>query len=80
MTEAIIVAVLSLIGTLAGAYFSNRKSGALIEYRLQKLEEKVNLHNSVIERTYELEKRTEVIDEKIAVANHRISDLEEVKK
>lgn len=34
MTEGIIVGVLSLIGTLAGTYFANRKSSALIAYRL----------------------------------------------
>lgn len=28
MTEAIIVAVLGLVGTLAGSYFANRKSTA----------------------------------------------------
>ena len=77
MTETIIVAVLSLVGTLAGAYFANRKSSALIEYRLKKLEEKVDKHNSVIERTFELEKRADVFEEKITVANHRIKDLED---
>lgn len=76
MTETIIVAVIALIGTLCGSYFSNRKSSALIAYRLEKLEEKVNKHNSVIERTYLLEKRVEVDEEKLKVANNRISDLE----
>ena len=66
MTETIIVAILSLCGTLAGAYMANRKSSALIEYRLKQLEEKVNKHNNVIERTYALEKRVEVDEEKIA--------------
>ena len=33
MTEAIIVAVLGLMGTLAGSYLANRKSTALIAYR-----------------------------------------------
>lgn len=76
MTEAIIVAVLSLVGTLAGAYLANRKSAALISYRLEQLEQKVNQHNSVIERTYKLEKQEELLEEKIKVANHRIDDLE----
>ena len=66
MTETIIVAILSLCGTLVGAYMANRKSSALIEYRLKQLEEKVNKHNNVIERTYALEKRVEVDEEKIA--------------
>ncbi len=76
MAETIIVAIIALIGTLCGSYFSNRKSSALIAYRLEKLEEKVNKHNSVIERTYLLEKRVEVDEEKLKVANNRISDLE----
>ena len=73
----IIIAVLALIGTLGGAYLANRKSSALIAYRLEQLEKKVDKHNTVIERTYALEKRAEVFEEKINVANHRIKDLEE---
>lgn len=76
MTETIIVAILSLAGTLIGAYLANRKSTALIAYRLEKLEEKVNKHNQVIERTFKLEKQEELLEEKLRVANHRIDDLE----
>ena len=76
MTEGIIVGVLSLIGTLAGTYFANRKSSALIAYRLELLEKKVDKQNSVVERTFKLEEQTAVIEEKIKVANHRIEDLE----
>ncbi len=52
------------------------KRDTLQAYRLDQLEKKVDKHNSVIERTYELEKKTELIDEKMKVANHRIDDLE----
>lgn len=76
MSEGIIIAVLSMVGTLAGAYLSNRKSSALIAYRLEKLEEKVDKHNSVIERTFKLEEQAALIEERIKVANHRIEDLE----
>lgn len=78
--ESIIVAVLALVGTLAGTYFANRKSAALIAYRLEALEKKVQAHNNLIERTYKLEERTELQEEKIKVANHRLSDLEEFHK
>lgn len=78
MTETIIVALLSLAGTLIGAYLANRKSTALIAYRLEKLEEKVNKHNQVIERTFKLEKQEELLEEKLRVANHRIDDLEKL--
>lgn len=81
------MAVLSLVGTLAGAYLANRKSTALIAYRLEELEEKVNKHNQLVDRTYKLEEKVEVIEtklegteslltEKVKVANHRIEDLE----
>lgn len=73
----IIVGILSLLGTLGGAYFANRKSMALIEYRLEQLEAKVNKHNNVIERTYELEKKTDLLKEEVKVVNHRIDDLED---
>nr|DAT93418.1 MAG TPA: hemolysin [Caudoviricetes sp.] len=76
MASTIIVACLSLLGTLAGAYFANRKSSALIAYRLEQLEKKVNRHNSVIERTYRLEEQGQLLEERIKVANHRIEDLE----
>ena len=65
MAETIIVAVLSLIGTLAGAYWANHKSTALIAYRLERLEEKVNKHNQVIERTYNLEQRISIDEIKL---------------
>ena len=80
MSDAIIVALLSFAGTLLGAYIANRKSAAIMEYRLQQLEKKVDKHNTVIERTYALEKRADVTDEKINVANHRIADLESAER
>lgn len=64
--ETIIVAVLSLIGTLGGAYFSNRRNAALIDYRIKQLEEKVNKHNKLIERTYKLEEKVAVIENEMA--------------
>lgn len=72
----IIIGVLALIGTLGGAYFANRKSSALIAYRLEQLEKKVDKHNNVIERTYALEEKTSLLEERVKVANHRIDDLE----
>lgn len=48
----------------------------LISYRLEQLEAKVDKHNNLIDRTYELERRADVLEEKQKVANHRIDDLE----
>lgn len=80
MTDTVIVALLSLAGTLTGAYLANRKSTALIAYRLEQLEDKVNRHNQVIERTYKLEEAEALLEERVRVANHRIDDLERYHK
>ena len=63
--DTVIVAVLSLIGTLIGSFGGTQ----LIKYRIEQLEKKVEKHNSVVERTY-------LLEEKVKVANHRIEDLE----
>ena len=65
LMQAIIVAVLGMIGALGGSWIANRKNMALIEYRLKQLEEKVNKHNNLIERTYQLEKQVAIIQEEI---------------
>lgn len=75
--STIIVAILALIGTLAGSYFSNSRTTALMLYRLEQLEGKVNKHNNVVERMYHLEQEQSVMKEQIKVANHRIDDLED---
>lgn len=76
MMEAIIVAALGLVGTLVGSYLANRKSTALIAYRLEQLEQKVSKRNNLVERTYALEESVALMDERVRVANHRIADLE----
>ena len=65
MQDTVLVATLSLIGTLAGSFGGTQ----LIKYRIEQLEKKVEKHNSIVERTY-------LLEEKIKVANHRIEDLE----
>ncbi len=77
MSETIIVALIAFAGTLGGSFLAQRKSAALIAYRLEQLENKVNKHNNLVERTYKLEKRCDLQDEKNKVVNHRIKDLEE---
>lgn len=80
--ETIITAVITGAVTLVVCIINNRtqhsKTLALIEYKLTELTKTVEKHNNVIERTYELEKRMEVQEEKMKVANHRIGDMEKV--
>ena len=49
-------AVTALLSFL-GVYISNRKSAAVMEWRLKSLEDKVDKHHQVIERTYKLEQK-----------------------
>lgn len=65
----IIIAVLSLLGTIIGSLAGVLAANRLTNYRIQELEKKVEKHNTIVERTYRLE-------EMMKVANHRINDLE----
>lgn len=55
MDSTVIVALISLIGTLGGTFGGILVTNKLTNYRLQQLENKVNIHNNYIERTYKLE-------------------------
>ena len=76
MSETIIVAILSLIGTLAGSLLGIIAANKLVIYRIEQHEKKVEKHNNVLERVYDLEKSEAVIKEEIKVANYRIDGLE----
>ena len=76
MSETIAVAVLSFVVTLVGTFGGILTGTKLTNYRIEQLEKKVEEHNRVVDRVYNLEKHEAVIDEEIKVANHRINDLE----
>ncbi len=65
MDGNILVAVLSALGTFCGSFGGLK----LTSYRIEQLEKRVERHNNFAERI-------PILEEKIAVANHRISDLE----
>jgi hypothetical protein len=76
MDNGLLTALLSFAGTAVGALAGIITSARLTNYRIQQLEKKVEAHNNLINRTYELEAYREVCEEKFKVANHRIEDLE----
>ena len=76
MATEIIVALIGLGGSAIGSIIGIIASSKLTVYRLEQLEQKVNKHNNLIERTYQLERDKAVISEEIKVINHRIDDLE----
>lgn len=73
MTSEIVVALLGLAGTLAGSFLGVVTANRLVEYRLKQLEEKVNKHNNIIERTYRLEGRVTELE-------HDVKDLRQYRK
>lgn len=65
----IIVAALSLVGTLAGSFGGILVSSKLTNYRIEQLEKKVDKHNNFAARV-------PVLEEQMKVASHRLDDLE----
>ena len=76
MSTEIICALIALGGSLAGSFGGIIVSSKLTSYRIEQLEKKVEKHNNLVERVYKLEQQEAVTDDKIAVANHRIQELE----
>lgn len=61
----ILVAVITAGFAYLGVYTSNRKQAALVAYRLEKLESKVDKHNNLVERMYRIENRMDNIEKSI---------------
>lgn len=77
MSTEIIVALLALIGTLAGSYFANNKNQAVMDEKIKDIKEdisilsdRVNKHNNLIERMAIVEDRM----------NHIEKDIDKLKK
>ena len=71
--ESIITAMITGGVTLLGVLIANEKNQAVTETKLDELTREVREHNNFAQRV-------PVLEEKINVANHRISDLEERSK
>lgn len=67
--ETIIAAVLSGAVTLLGVLIANSKSQAVTDTKLEELTREVRAHNNFAQRV-------PVLEEKMKVTEHRISDLE----
>lgn len=68
--STIIVAALALIGTLVGSFFANSKTTAVLDVRIQSLEDKVNKHNQVVERMA-------IAEQSLKAAWHQIDEIKE---
>jgi hypothetical protein len=79
MTEAIIVAAISMFGTLFGTFGGIMTSQRLIGYRIEQLEKKVEKHNNLVERVFRLEDNDKLMEEKLSSCTHRIDIIEKGK-
>lgn len=77
---AILVCMINNIVQSKAAEKQHNTTIALIEYKLDQLAHKVDLHNNAVERLYIVEQKLGIDEEKINVANHRIDDLEQYHK
>lgn len=66
----------TLIVCIVNNHYQQKQTRNLIEYKLDELTKRVDKHNNVIERVYQLEQHEAVVDEQIKVVNHRVADLE----
>ena len=80
MTDVVIVALISLAGTLGGSFLGVLASNKLTNYRIEQLENKVKEHNNLIERTYKIEKDIVAIKKDIEEGFNEIGDLQQQHK
>ena len=86
MNELIVALVtggLSLLGTVITVIVGFKQTSKQVDaktdltiYRIEQLEAKQDKHNTLIERTYKLEEKADLLQERIKVVNHRLEELE----
>ena len=76
MNDVVVTALISglcvAIPSIVATVFTNSKHQELIEYKIDQLEKKVDKHNSVIERTYDLERTVQTLEDKLSDLSERI--------
>lgn len=65
MNEAIIVGLLALAGTLGGSWMGVRQANKLVCFRIERLEEKVDKHNHLVERMVAVEESSKQAHKRI---------------
>lgn len=84
LDSTIIVGILSVIGTLVGSFGGIIAANKLTNYRIEQLEKKVDKHNTIIERTYIVERDMKTafsyIEELKKNVKNLQDDIQEVKE
>ena len=76
MQKEIIVAIIAFIGTLAGSYFANSKTTAVMQEQIKSLKEEINILSTRVDKHNNLVERMSAVEQSTKSAHHRIDHLE----
>ena len=77
MSTEIIVALLALIGTLAGSYFANNKNQAVMDEKIKDIKEDIAVLSNRVDKHNNLVERMAIVEDRI---NHIEKDIDKLKK
>ena len=77
MSDSVLVALLSLCGTLAGAFGGIMVANRLANYRIGQLENRMDKHNALFDRMFCTEKQLDVLGEQVKGTERRLQTLEQ---
>ena len=65
MQPEIVIGLLSLCGTVIGTFGGILASNKLTNYKIDELSKRVDKHNNLVERMYEVEEQVALLNEKV---------------
>ena len=77
MQTEIIVAIISFIVTLAGSYFANSKTTAVMQEQIKGIKEDIKTLSTRVDKHNNLVERMAKVEDSTKSAHHRIDHLEE---
>ena len=77
MSTEIIVALLALIGTLAGSYFANNKNQAVMDEKVKDIKEDISILSNRVDKHNSLVERMAIVEDRM---NHIEKDIDKLKK
>ena len=77
MSTGIIVELLALIGTLAGSYFANNKNQAVMDEKIKDIKEDISVLSNRVDKHNSLVERMAIVEDRM---NHIEKDIDKLKK
>ena len=75
MQTEIIVAIIAFIGTLAGSYFANSKTTAVMQEQIKGIKEDIKTLSTRVDKHNNLVERMAKVEDSTKSAHHRIDHL-----